>query len=349
MKALLEKLNLNDTLNKTYKTQKKFNKVWLEIPHKEDYNLMCDLVEFVKTPQNYKYLFTIVDLYTLDFDCEPLKSKTPDDVLDAMKKCFKRNYVEKPYASISTDGGNEFKGIFHKWVYDENIYHKVGLPYRHKQQSVIESLNNQITKIIMLYINKKSKENGKEFTNWVEIIPDVRKELNTYRNKIFENRVKKFKDYDIINQEIKNRPKFKIGDIVHFKLDYPENFNMEKQTTPQFRNGDYRYSQTVRKIVKVIFMNSYPFYRYMLEGLPNVSFSEYELLPSDKKESTFKVKSIIGKKQENKIKYYLVWWENLKRSESSWEPEQQLLEDGMDEYIKEFEKNYRKKLKNRKK
>jgi len=45
-------------------------------------------------------------------------------------------------------------------------------------------------------------------------------------------------------------------------------------------------------------MNDKPYYRYQLEGNNSVSFQEAELLPESKseKESKYKVKRIIGKK-----------------------------------------------------
>ena len=177
----------------------------------------------------------------------------------------------------------------------------------------------------------------KHFNDWTLIIPDIRKYLNEWRHKVFEATKKKYKDYNIINQDIKTRPKFHIGQIVHYKLDYPENWNMEKQPTAQFRNGDYRWSQTTKKIKQVVFMNSYPWYRYILDGMPRVSFSEFELLPSNSNYATYKVHKIIDKKIEKKITYYLVWWKGEKKADSSWEPKEQLVEDGLDEDIKDFE------------
>lgn len=337
MKEIIKTLNLDDTLNKNYSIQKKFNKVWLEIPHEEDYNEMADLLYLPQTTDGYKYLFVIVDLYTYAFDIQPIKTKSPEEILQAMKECFKRNYIKKPYASLSTDDGSEFKGVFHKWLYDENIYQKVGMPYRHSQQGTVESLNNQISKIIMLYLNKKSKEQKKQYNDWTDILPDIRKYLNEWRHKIFEATKKKYKDYNIINQNIKKKPKFHIGQIVHYKLDFPENWNMEKQPTAQFRNGDYRWSQTTKKIKQVVFMNTYPWYRYILDGLPRVSFSEFQLLPSNSNYATFKVKEIIDKKIDKKKVYYLIWWKGETKKQATWEPKEQLLEDGLAEDIDEFE------------
>ena len=339
MNKILKKLNIDNKLTKNHEQQKVFNKVWLETRHEEDYNFMADLIEFVKSPEGYKYLLVVVDLYTLEFDIEPLKNKTPNDTLEGLKKMFKRRYLNAPKASISTDGGTEFKGVFHKWFWDQNLYHKVGAPYRHKQQSVVESLNNQITKIIMLYINFKSQESGEEYTNWVSILDLVRYELNNARQIIFNQKKKKYKDYSLINQNITKRPKFYKGQVVHYRLDYPENFNMQKQATPNFRNGDFRFSQEVRKITKTLHMNSYPWYRYMLEGINNRSFSEYDLLPSDKNYSTFKVKRIIGDEKRGKQKYYLVWFEGELKKQASWQPEKALLEDGLKDHIDDYIKN----------
>lgn len=41
-----------------------------------------------------------------------------------MKKIFTRDFLNKHYASLQTDDGKEFKGIFHKYLYDESILHK---------------------------------------------------------------------------------------------------------------------------------------------------------------------------------------------------------------------------------
>ena len=348
MDKVIKQLKLDDTLNKKHYRQKKYNSVWMEISPHANYNMMCDLIELPPTKKhNYKYLFTIVDLYTLQFDFEPVPNKESQTVLNAMLQCFKRNYVKKPYASISTDNGSEFKSVFHKWLWDENVFHKISLPYRHKQQSVIESLNSQITKLLMLYLNQKSKENnnGVPYSEWYDILPQIRTSLNDFRHKRF-NKLKKFKDkYSLVDQVIP-KSKFSVGNVVHYKLDYPENFDMKKQSSPHFRNGDYLFSQTTRKIIKVIYMNTAPFYRYMLDGIPNASYSEYELLPASVNFSTFIVKKIIDRKTDLKTKkvFYLVWWDKDLKRNATWEPKDQLLEDGLQSYIELFEEEKQKEF-----
>ncbi len=145
---------------KHYQGRKKvpthFNNIRNNVPQKEDYNMMADLLELPKTKNGYRYLLVIVDLFSREFDIEPLKNKEPKNVLDAMKKCFGRKHLNKTYASLRTDSGNEFKGVFHKWLFDNNILHKVALPNRHKQLSTVESLNKQLGRLFNGYMNKKN-------------------------------------------------------------------------------------------------------------------------------------------------------------------------------------------------
>jgi hypothetical protein len=62
------------------------------------------------------------------------------------------------------------------------------------------------------------------------------------------------------------------------------------------------------------------------------------LLPaSNETEEKFIVRKIIGKKTEKKIIYYLVWFNKSLKKNATWEPRSKLLEDNLDEYIKEYE------------
>ena len=41
---------------------------------------------------------------------------------------------------IVTDSGTEFKGIFHKWLYDNNVLQRVAEPKRHQQMANVDNL-----------------------------------------------------------------------------------------------------------------------------------------------------------------------------------------------------------------
>lgn len=334
MKALLNKLNIDESLTKPRLTkQHVYNKIKNNIPLKEDYNFMADLLMLPETKKKFKYLLTVVDLATDEFDIEPLTTKNPTEVLDAFKKMIQRKYIKLPYASVRTDNGTEFKGVFSKFLNDKYILHKTCLPNRHKQMANVESLNKQLGRLFNGYMNGKEKKLGRVYREWTDIINIVRTDLNAYRKKVLVEKPNE-DAFPALNLQIK--PKFKLGDIVNYKLDWAENALGNKQPTPNFRVGDFKFSAVPKKIVNVAVFNDEPHYRYILEGMNNVSYSEYELIKSNDKHSKYKVKSIIDKKKVKGKTHYLIWWKGYKKSESTWENEKQLIDDGLTDIIDAF-------------
>lgn len=340
MKALLKSLNINEKLTKPRTNKQKiFNHVKDNIPLIEDYNFMADLLELPTTKEGFKYLFVIVDLASDEFDFEPLKNKNSQTVLDAMLKLFKSGkYIKKPYASIRTDAGSEFKSVFNKWLYDNDILHKVALPQRHTQLSNVDSLIKLLGRLFNGYMNEKERATGKVYREWTDILNIVKTALNKARKKKLDIVLNPNK-YPAFDFEKAGIPKFKVGQMVHYKLDVPYNALGHKQPTYQFRAGDYRYSKNAVKIVKILYMNGFPWYRYLLDGISNASYSDYQLIPSTQKVSRYNVKKIIGYKNVGNKREFLVWWSGFKKKEATYEPEANLRKDGLGDWIDEFLEN----------
>lgn len=317
----------------------KYDKFDNGLPPLSQYNYMSDLIMLPETSKGYKYLFVIMDLWSHKFDCEPLKNKTADETLQAMKKIFnkkKNNILKIPFASISTDNGTEFKGSFDDFLKNKLIYHKLSYPYRHKQQGPIENLNKLINRFLTSYMNKMEIEHKKKYTDWDDILTILKTELNKIRVREDKD---PFKYWHEMPNELK--PKFKVGDVVYYKLERPMNYLGEVQSGG-FRIGDLRWSvRTPRKIIKIL---SYPKnIRYLLEGEKNVSFTEDELMIAEEKEPKYFIKKIIDKqiitKNNKEIIKYLIWWDKYKKKDSTWENKDRLIEDGNENLIDEFEKN----------
>lgn len=333
MNNLLKKIKIDDQFTKVRPKQKQFNHFQNNLPHLQNYNDMADLLMLPKTKQGYKYLLVIVDLATNMFDMEPLKTKTADENTIALKKIFKREYIKLPYASMRTDNGSEFMGSFDKYLINNGVLHKFSLPNRHTQMAVVDRLIHQLGTLFNGYMNEKELETESVYCEWTDIIDLVRKDLNNIRkievNKNFD--ISEYPEFNPIKPS-----KYKIGDVVHQKLDYPENALGHPQPTSNFRAGDYRYSAIPKKINKVLYFNDKPYYRYLLDGIPNASFSEFELIPSKFTETKYKIKQILNSKILKKQKYYLIWWQGYLKNESTWEPEKQLIEDGLKKEIDDY-------------
>jgi hypothetical protein len=300
--GLLDKLEINEKFNKPIIKDKTFNQVKDNIPLIADANMMADILYLPEDKNGFKFLFVIVDLATDEFDIEPIKDKNPVTVLAAMKKCFKRSYIKKPEYSLKTDGGPEFKGVFHKYLYDESILHKTSMPYRHNSLANVESLNKQLGRLFNGYMNKQEEKTGKVFKDWTNVIATVRKDLNKYRKKVLPKHPEREvfatpNDYRTIEtaKTVKQKngktkiettkinsliePKYKVGQHVYRALDAPKNALGKNQNTKNFRMGDYTYDSEPREITQIFTMGGKgPLYRYYLDGLPNVSYTERQLM-----------------------------------------------------------------------
>jgi len=299
IRDVVNNLGIDETFTKRRngKRYEKHNAVKDNIPLVEDYNMMADLLFLPTAKFGFKYLFVIVDLATDEFDIEPIKNKEPTTILKAMKKCFTRDFVKEPKYTLKTDSGNEFKGVFHKYLYDESILHKVALPHRHSSMGNVEALNRQLGRLFNGYMNTKEVESGKPYKNWTDVVTVVRTELNKVRKKELPEDINSYeypvqedlkekeivvkkkgkKHIETVYEQIK--PKFRIGQMVHRYLDHPRNALGKNQPTAQKREGDYLFDTEPRQIVKIITMGGRgPLYRYILDRLPNVSFTENQLM-----------------------------------------------------------------------
>jgi len=143
----------------------------------------------------------------------------------------------------------------------------------------------------------KVKQSGKKFVNWPEFVPTIRTELNKIREKklpqdinsyefpvqedLKEVIVKSKKSEKPLVQYERIEPKYKVGRYCFVYMDHPKNALGKKQPNPQRRQGDYNWDRVPRRIEKVVTMGGRgPTYRYVLEDLPNVSYTENQLKPA---------------------------------------------------------------------
>jgi len=377
LKNIMKNLGISSKILKSTKSIKQpdnFTNVKDNIPLIPNYNEQSDILFLPTTSDGYKYLLVITDLATNKFDFEPLKNKDAKTVLEAMNKIFKSSkYIRKPHASFSTDSGTEYKDVVDKWLYKNNIFHKTAIPGRHTQQANVESLNRVLGRVLNNYMSQKELETGKVYREWTDILPGLKKELNEYReNPNIPKSIYKYEypNFEITGTEIsdpeskakikttkkkininslfkgqtdgkiyeEHLPKFKIGQMVYRKLDKPRNILGHNQPTENFREGDIRWSVIEpRKIKRILYFNTEPYYRYILNDVPNVSYPENELKKATEKAEKYIIQSIKSKKTIKGKVCYEVKWKGYKRT--TWEPRTQLIKD-IPDLIQEFEANH---------
>ena len=332
---LMKEMKLSEKYTKATYKKPKYDKVKDVIFEKQDYNFQADLLMLPMTKNKYRYLLTIVDLWSDELDAEPLKTKQPQEILKAMKNIYKRKHLNQPKARLRTDGGTEFKAEVAKYLYDNSILHSITLPGRHTQNANIENVNRLISRYLIAYMNSKTKELKKEYNEWTDLLPSLITKLNVIRKRPDGD---PYEIDSVIPFETIEKQKYKVGDLVYRKLDIPKNSLNNYESIQNFRTGDYRYDiEEPKKIKKVVYYANNV--RYILNGFPNVAYRQDELLPveKEKNDEKFAVKKIWDKKIVKKQVFYRVWWKKYLKKESTWEKKQQLVEDGLQNEIDAYE------------
>jgi hypothetical protein len=342
MQELMAKMNISET--KTKPIHYKFPKVKNEVFPRSGYNYQGDLLMLPTTKKGFEYLLTVTDIYSHYLDFEPMKTKTAEETLKGFKRIFKRGILPKPKASLRTDNGSEFKSVVDKYMHNHNILHTWTLPDRHKQTGTIENLNRQIGRVLMTYLTNKSIELGYEYLEWTDIIDKLRHNLNDAKKHPSDIDLNTYVPKEI---NMDNLPLFKIGDIVYHRLEVPVDDKGIKLHDSRFRQGDIRYDLLhPRKIVQVFAYSSVNPYRYELEDMANVSYAEAELISADEElGSRYTVREILDKKTIKRKIYYRIWWSGYLKKDASWEPKSELILDGLQNRITEFEDTIKSKKK----
>ncbi|RZK26949.1 MAG: transposase [Flavobacterium sp.] len=337
--SIINHLGIDETLTKINRKKVRYNKFIDGVVPEPNWNYMSDLIELPKTEEKNKYLLVVVDLATNKFDIEPLKSKTAEATLNGFKEIIKRKILTLPEISLKTDNGTEFRGVFNTFLLDHKIFHKVSLPFRKTQMAPVESLNATLGRLLTGYMNKKSVELGIDYMDWDDILPQIRTQLNEYRERDL-GKLKKYQDKLYFDPEVAGEPDFQIGDYVRYRVERPIDIRGNAQPDQtRWRMGDRRFSVDVRQIIDILCYPQEPYYRYKLSDMPNVSYSADELLKSDKEEELFIIKQIIGKKVEKRKVYYLCWWKGELKRDATWQEETQLREDGAGPLLNRYDED----------
>ena len=279
---LLKDLEINETNTKPIRKAKYFTKVKDNVTLIKGFNQQMDILYLPTSQFGYRFLLVCVDLATNEFDIEPTKDLYASTILNAYKNMFGRGFIERAKVTIGTDGGSEFKGVFNSYLKQHNIFHRVGVPDRH-QNANVESLNRTLGRLINGYLNSKEEKTGRIRKSWIGAIDKIRNKLNHIRYRKVPNDINSyvypsFTSIVKVGRKEKNvEPKFEVGDMVFYKSEVPLTILGVKQNTKNFREGDRRWNIEAKKIVKIFYYSGKVLYRYLLEGIKNVSYTENEL------------------------------------------------------------------------
>jgi hypothetical protein len=271
------------------------------------------------------------------------------EVIEQLKDIYNGSILKTP-KMIQAD--SEFDNIEFKKAFP-NTRIKITRVGRHKSNGFAENRNYIIGRITHkrmnaeeVFLNEKQK-NQHYSKNWVKYLPAIIKQINIHLKrkpeKININKIKPIRFNKKQNGEVLRI--LKIGTKVRVILEEPKD-TKNKKLHGKFRASDIRWDPKIYTIEDILYRPNHPI-RYILNDMKNTAFSKNELQIYNEKEKQipistvekYLVEKIIGKKKiKNKI-YYLIKWLGYDKKENTYENKEDLIKDGFEDEIKEFESN----------
>jgi transposase InsO family protein len=191
----------------------------------------ADLVEMPKENLGrlgiYKYILTVIDLYTRYAFAIPLKNKTGSTTREAFEQIFKTS--GRMPKRLWCDRGKEFYNKIMKDFLNENNI-ELYSTFNEGKAVVVERLNRTLKNMMWKHFTIKGKQ------KWMKILPVI---VNQYNNKIHSSikitpaeasenpeKIKEVIEKNNYENEDKmtkrqNKPKYKVGDkVIIFKYKY---------------------------------------------------------------------------------------------------------------------------------
>ena len=269
LKSLNKKDKNYDISNELFRVPKGDKKN--DIPHIKNnitdpnYLQQADVLYLPTSQFGYKYAFVIVDVATSEMDAIPIKNKTPQDIINALKKVYiTHNILELPYI-IQFDNGTEFKGDIKKYLNNQGVSVRYTKTNRHRQNSIVESRNKLLGTLILKYQGIKELQTKTKSTEWHKYIDEFVAFMN---NKVVKPKPINM-SLDITGNLKKSSTDIEILSLhqqVRKILDYPINSYNNKKVDSKFRAGDIRWSKEIYFIKHIILNPNMP-PMYMLNKL----------------------------------------------------------------------------------
>lgn len=267
----------------------------------------CDLIDmtkYYKVNKGFKYIITVIDVFSKYAWSRPLKTKTSKEVTFAMKNILKQGRVPK---NLQSDLGTEFyNSEFKKLMGDYKINHYS--TYSILKSSVAERFNRTLKNFMW----KKFTINGTY--NWIDILDQLMDFYNTKKHSTIKMKpcdVSKKNEMELLKTiysykqpKLRMIPKFEINDYVRISK-YKGEF--AKGYTPN-------YSTEIFRITQVVPTEPVTYKLVDAENQPIAGGFYQEELTKVKHKDVYLVEKIL-KKKDDKV---FVKWLGFPSSKNSW-------------------------------
>jgi hypothetical protein len=252
------------------------------------------MLKFSDINSGYKYILTMIDVYSRYSFAIPLKTKTGKEMVKALEPLFKQYKPENLWVDEGTEFYNQdMKKLLDK--YNINIYSTYG---EHKA-AMIERFN----KTLKSKMYKRFTLNGNR--KWINILDDL---INIYNNTIHrsinDKPINIFNNENIIKNNMvdnrkKTKPIFKINDRV--RISY-KRMPFDKGYLPNWSYQIYHIDKVLDTIPPTYIIRDEK--NEIIKG----SFYENELQKTKQKDDVYLVEKILKtRKRKGKTEHFVKW------------------------------------------
>jgi hypothetical protein len=139
---------------------------------------LVDMSNVAGSNSNYKFILTVIDVFSKKAWAIPLLNKTAERVKDAYKEIFKDGRKPK---QIYSDDGNEFKGVCKDYLTEKNI--EIFVAKTKNKASVIERFNRTLKEMLHRYftfMKEEVKTTNLHTKRYIDVLPKI---MLNYNNK----------------------------------------------------------------------------------------------------------------------------------------------------------------------
>ena len=269
---------------------------------------LADVALIAQQNQGYRFILTVIDIFSRYAWARPLRTKSGKEVADAFRDIFREGRIPK---RIQTDQGKEFENRDVRALFHEHNIELFSVKSAYKA-AIVERFNRTLKSRLWKYFTMNLKQ------KWTNVLQDAVHAYNHSKHRTLAMRPVDVspENISVIRERLSSggtssaRSKFQVGD--HVRISKVKSV-FEKGYLPNWTEELFTVSSINRKKSPIMYKLK-DYHGEEIEG----SFYEYEIQKVTHDDDVFLVEKVLRTQKRGNVKWCLVKWHGYPSSMNSW-------------------------------